>query len=65
MKSQLRMVYVPFDTFEPIVDGQTYTCIEPGRRFLYEAADRSFSAELSIDGDGLVTDYPSLFERML
>ena len=65
MRSELKMVYVPFDTFEPVVDGQIYTCVEAGRRFFYEASDRSFSVELSIDGDGLVTDYPSLFERML
>ncbi|MDR4308154.1 putative glycolipid-binding domain-containing protein [Chelatococcus sambhunathii] len=62
---ELKMAYVPFDSFEPIVDGQVYTCLEPGRRFLYQAADRSFQAELSVDADGLVTDYPSLFSRVL
>lgn len=61
----LRMAYVPFDTFEPGADGQVYTCLEPGGRFLYQAADRSFQAELSVDADGLVTDYPSLFARVL
>lgn len=64
-RRELRMAYVPFDSFEPIADGQSYTCLEPARRFLYQAADRSFEAELAVDADGLVTDYPSLFARVL
>ncbi len=50
-------------SFEPEVDGQRYTCIEPGRLFLYEAIDRSFQAHLTVDEDGLVVDYPTLFTR--
>ncbi|KQT55134.1 MULTISPECIES: putative glycolipid-binding domain-containing protein [unclassified Aureimonas] len=61
--AELTMLYVPFDTFEPFPDGQRYTALGP-RRFLYEAADRSFSAELPLDEDGLVIDYPTLFERL-
>ncbi|WP_224405934.1 putative glycolipid-binding domain-containing protein [Afifella sp. IM 167] len=60
----LKMVYVPFDSFEPVIDLQIYTCLEPGARYLYQAADRSFEAELPVDGDGLVIDYPSLFRRL-
>ncbi|MFD1704242.1 putative glycolipid-binding domain-containing protein [Methylopila henanensis] len=63
--AELRMVYVPFDSYVPAVDGQIYTCLEPGRRFHYQAADRSFEAVLSIDSDGLVTDYPGLFTRVI
>ncbi|MDX6806712.1 putative glycolipid-binding domain-containing protein [Terrihabitans rhizophilus] len=64
-RAEFRMLYIPFDSFVPSVDAQVYTCIERGRRFLYEAADRSFSAEIAVDADGLVTDYPPLFTRML
>jgi uncharacterized protein len=60
----LTMLYVPFESFTPFRDGQNYTCLEPGRLYRYEAADRSFSADLPVDGDGLVMDYPGLFERM-
>ncbi|HEX2217144.1 MAG TPA: putative glycolipid-binding domain-containing protein [Xanthobacteraceae bacterium] len=60
---ELRMVYVPFDTFEPTIDEQRYTCLESGRLFRYEAVDGSFSAHISVDEDGLVTDYPPLFIR--
>lgn len=63
-KTTLAMVYVPFDTFMPFVDGQHYTCLAPASRYLYEAADRTFSAELPVDADGFVTDYPTLFTRL-
>jgi hypothetical protein len=58
------MAYVPFDTFKPVVDGQIYRCLEPDRLYRYEAADRSFTADLTVDEDGLVTDYPGLFARV-
>lgn len=62
--ARLTILYVPFDTFEPFVDGQRYTCLIPGRRYLYEADDGTFRAELPVDEDGLVTDYPTLCERL-
>ena len=63
--AELRMVYVPFSTFEPFVDLQRYTCLQAGRLYRYEAVDRSFSVELPVDADGLVIDYPGLFRRLL
>jgi len=60
----LSMVYVPFDTLEPFVDGQNYTCLEDARLYRYAAADRTFAADLPVDEDGLVLDYPTLFERL-
>lgn len=59
-----RMVYVPFATLQPDIDEQCYTCLEPYRRYRYEAVDRSFAAELSVDEAGIVGDYPTLFRRM-
>lgn len=61
--TELGMVYVPFDTFVPIRDGQVYTALED-RLFDYQATDRSSSARLAVDSDGLVIDYPTLFERV-
>ncbi len=37
--TELRMLYVPFDTFEPLVDEQRYAELSP-RLYLYEAVDR-------------------------
>ena len=34
------------------------------RLYRYEAADRSFTADLTVDEDGLVIDYPGLFARL-
>ena len=58
------MLSMPTDTLEPFVDGQRYTCREPGRRFHYEATDGSFEADITFDDYGLVTDYPGLFRRV-
>lgn len=60
---ELEMVYIPFDTLKPFRDSQRYACLEAARRYRYEAADRSFAAEIAVDEDGLVTDYPGLFRR--
>jgi uncharacterized protein len=62
-RAELSMVYVPFDDLFPVVDRQIYTAVKPGAHYLYEAADGSFAAELEVDTDGLVTDYPTLFLR--
>jgi uncharacterized protein len=62
--SELRMVYIPFATFAPTVDEQRYRCLKEGALYRYEAADRSFTADLPVDGDGLVIDYPTLFIRV-
>lgn len=61
---ELRMLYVPFDDFIPVVDGQRYTCLEAGKLYRYEAADGSFTAELPVDEHALVMDYPTLFVRV-
>jgi hypothetical protein len=60
---ELEMLYVPFDDFLPLRDAQRYTCLEAGRLYRYEAADRSFTADLPVDEHGLVGDYPTLFNR--
>ncbi|MFV2144347.1 putative glycolipid-binding domain-containing protein [Isoptericola sp. G70] len=30
---------------------------------MYESRDSDFRREITVDGDGLVVDYPGLFER--
>lgn len=61
---EFAMLWMPSDTLDPFVDGQRYTCREPGRRFHYEATDGAFEAEITFDEYGLVTDYPGLFRRV-
>ena len=47
---------------------QRYSCIEPfgpdGGQYRYEALFRSQTAELSVDSDGVVTDFPGSFKRV-
>lgn len=61
---ELSMLWFPFDTFEPFVDRQRYTCLRSGRLFRFEAVDGTFTAKLPVDRDGFVTDYPTLFRRV-
>lgn len=61
---ELTMLYVPFDTFLPVIDEQRYRCLERGRLYRYEAVDRTFAADLPVDEDGFVLDYPTLFRRL-
>ena len=60
---RFKMVYVAFDTLEPAIDKQQYTCIIPYRKYRYEALGRDFAAELEVDENGVVLDYPDLFTR--
>jgi hypothetical protein len=61
---EFSMLWFPFDTFEPFVDRQRYTCLRSGRLYRFEAVDGSFSAHLPVDKDGFVLDYPTLFNRV-
>ncbi len=66
--ADLRAVYLrlPELTLEPVE--QCYTCLEPlgpgGGRYFYQGLFRDFSAELRVDADGLVMDYPDTFRRV-
>ena len=42
-----------------------YRCLKRRSLYRYEAVDLSFSADLPVDPDGLVTDYPDMFERVI
>ncbi|PZM07649.1 putative glycolipid-binding domain-containing protein [Rhizobium tubonense] len=62
--AKLNMLYIPFDTFEPTRDAQRYSCLKQDALYRYEAEERSFTADLPVDEDGLVLDYPGLFQRL-
>ena len=59
---RFRMVWIPLDTLDPLIDEQIYTKLGPGR-FRYQSGDGTFTADLSVDDDGLIIDYPALFRR--
>jgi uncharacterized protein len=60
----IRVLYVDVPSLQMSAVEQAYTCIEPYRRYRYEGLDTGFSAEITVDTDGLVLDYPGLFTRV-
>ena len=62
-RAEITTLYVPFDSFAPTTDRQIYTRLGADR-FRYEAADGSFTADITTDEDGFVNDYPGLFIRL-
>lgn len=63
--SEITAVYVRLPDLEITLDQQRYTCIEAGRRYLYEAVDGTFRAEIETEPSGVVTQYPGFFRRVL
>ena len=66
----LAMAYIAIPQMQVQVTEQRYTCLEatPSRgRYRFESLNQgvsSFTAELPVDQDGLVLDYPGLFRRV-
>jgi hypothetical protein len=56
-------VYVSFPDLEVTLDEQRYTRLDEDV-YLYESLDGDFSREITVDLDGIVVDYPGLFERL-
>jgi hypothetical protein len=62
-RRDLRVAYLaPPDLAVTAVD-QRYTCLEPGRLYRYEGFPSGFVADLAVDPDGLVLDYPGVWRR--
>jgi hypothetical protein len=61
--AELAVVYVALPALEPAPDGQRYTCLAPNH-YRYDSLASDFTAELPLDADGLVLDYPGLFRRV-
>lgn len=65
--AQIQAAYVPlpgeFAQFQARRMAQRYTRLDRDL-YLYESLGSNFSAQLRIDGDGLVRDYPGLYRRL-
>jgi hypothetical protein len=59
---QLRVVWVPMNSLVPLVDQQIYIKLDD-THWHYAAADGSFDADIVVDADGIVVEYPPLFTR--
>lgn len=63
----VKIGYITAPSLELSSTVQRYTCLEQtadGGLFRFEDLDNGFTADLPVDRDGLVIDYPGLFERI-
>jgi hypothetical protein len=64
--AEIQVVYIPVPSLAYAVARQRYTCLqqEPGGAvYRYEGLGTNFTADLAVDRDGLVVDYPGLWRR--
>ncbi len=62
--AELSMVYIAVPDLAPRKVKQRYTCLESNRLYRYEGLDSGFTAEVTVDEDGLIVDYPGIFSRV-
>ncbi|OLL28912.1 transcriptional regulator [Burkholderia sp. SRS-W-2-2016] len=62
-RQPIEVAYISTPDLQVTRAGQAYSCIALNREYRYEGIFRDFVANLTVDGDGLVIDYPTLFAR--
>ncbi len=66
--AELRVAYLPVPELDVRPAKQRYTCLKrrgpEGGLYRYEGLFRDFRAELPVDQDGVVLDYPETFKRI-
>jgi hypothetical protein len=65
--SDLTVAYVAIPEMRVWPEKQRYTCLAAhaqGGLYRFESLDGDFTAELPVDSDGLVSDYPELFRKV-
>jgi len=63
-REAIRVAYIPVPSLVPAAAEQAYTCLVQNERYRYEGIFRNFEADLEVDAEGIVVDYPSLFTRV-
>jgi hypothetical protein len=66
--AELYVAYVECTEMQVWPEPQRYTCLEKrarGALYRFRSLDGGFTADLPVDADGLVVDYPGLFRRVL
>ena len=66
--AEVSVAYIEGTELQAWPEPQRYTCLEKGDRgglYRFLSLDGGFTADLLVDGDGLVLDYPGLFRRVL
>ncbi len=60
----IRLCYVEAPSLAVSPQDQRYTALTPGSLYRFESLSSGFTADLPVDEDGLVLDYPGLFRRL-
>jgi hypothetical protein len=60
----IRVAYVRVPSLAAEEGLQHYTALEPGSLYHFESLDNHFTADLPMDQEGFVLDYPGLFKRL-
>ena len=61
---EIRLGYIEVPTLTVHPSNQRYTAIEAGSLYRFESLESGFTADLPVDEDGFVLDYPGLFKRL-
>ncbi|MBM6596569.1 putative glycolipid-binding domain-containing protein [Microvirga pudoricolor] len=61
---EVRLCYVGVPNLTVSPRSQRYTALESGLDYRFESLDSGFTADLPVDRDGFVLDYPGLFRRL-
>ncbi|MCA1728720.1 MAG: putative glycolipid-binding domain-containing protein [Actinobacteria bacterium] len=66
--AEITVAYFDGTELQPWPESQHYACLEKGDEgglYRFLSLDGGFTADLPVDSDGLVVDYPGLFRRTL
>ncbi len=64
---EIKVVYVDIYNYSLTPVKQRYTCLDSnlnGHKYRYENLNNEFTTEFFVDKEGVVIDYPDLFERV-
>lgn len=62
--AEIAVAFIRLPELSIVRSRQRYTCLEEGRRYLYESLVSGFRREIEVDGQGLVITYPDFWQRM-
>jgi len=60
----IRVAYIRVPSLAVAPEQQRYTAVEPGSLYRFESLESGFKADLPVDEDGFVLNYPRLFRRL-
>ncbi|WP_243373124.1 putative glycolipid-binding domain-containing protein [Microvirga solisilvae] len=61
---EIRLCYIALPDLAISAQDQRYTALTPGSLFRFGSLENGFTADLPVDEDGFIRDYPGLFRRL-